>query len=202
MRTPALAGLLAAVVILTGCNRAEPTTNEGASPSPSASSLARQYTLTPQVCAQIKLDDLKLAIPLSVVFEKAVNWDMPANFLYTGGIKCQREYGADTRTLAYVHVGLATYDSPKGARLAYDTRLFKETVEGSLPGVELMSQAHTANDHQLYIHDGNLFVEVLVGVIGDDRTFDQVGIGGNVGSTVESFAGRLVERLRSGQVGG
>lgn len=198
MRTPVLVGLLATVVVLAGCSPAESVTTTP-SASPSAGPATRQYALTPQVCSQIEFDDLKSAIPLPVAEEEAVNWDMPANFMYTGGIQCRRTYGAGTRPVALVTVGIATYDSPKGARLAYDTRLNKETIEGSLSGVEFMSHAHDASDDILYVNDANLFVEVHVSVIDESRTFTQVGIAENVASTIESFTGSLVERLRVGQ---
>ncbi|GIJ81486.1 hypothetical protein SAMN05443287_1152 [Micromonospora phaseoli] len=198
MRTPALAALLVTGVLLAGCGAAETPTEAGQASS-SADPAAREYALTAQVCQQIDFGVLESAIPLSLVEEAATNWLVPANFLYSGGIQCLRGYGAGKRPDVTVAVGMATYGSPEGARLAYDTRLLKETAEGSLPGVELMSYAFDDTEDTLYVRDGNLFVEVRVSTLGENRTFGQVGVGEAVAPAVESFAGRLIEQLRTGQ---
>ncbi|MFI6265387.1 hypothetical protein [Micromonospora sp. NPDC051006] len=200
MRTPIVA-LLAAGLVLGGCSPSAPASvPPSQAPSPSTAAAIPQYVLTAQLCSQIDFDGLKPALPLSVVEEVSNNWRRPANFQFTGGVQCLRSYGVGKRFDVLVAVGLATYRSPEGARLAYDTRLVKETTAGSLPGVELMSQAHDDSQHVLYLRDGNLFVEVRVSPYGDDSTFAQVGIAqGAVAPAAESFAGRLVEQLRAGR---
>ncbi|MGN9889790.1 hypothetical protein [Micromonospora sp. L31] len=196
MRTHMCAGLLAAVLALAGCTATERTTAT-TSASPSSGVAAPHYALTAQACSAIDFEGLKPVVQLSPAEDPvSSNWLVPANFLYTGGVQCTRSYGPAKRPVVVVSVGMATYQSPEGSRLAYDTRLVKETTEGALPGVELMSHRHDDTSDALYLRDGNLFVEVMVTPLGN-RTFAQAGLGPDVASAVEAFAARLVDRLRT-----
>ncbi|MGC5019057.1 hypothetical protein [Micromonospora sp. DT47] len=197
MRTRVHTALLASVLAVSGCTSAEQSTTS-TSPSPSPSEA--RYALTPQICSQIDFSWLDRVIPVPPTGEvNPRNWFEPANFMYTGGIQCMRTHESAERKGAVVTVGLATYKSAEGARLAYDTRLVKQTTEVSLPGIEQVSHAHDDDSERLYVRDGNLFVEVVVLPLGDRTTFAQAGMTeGKVIPAVEELAARVIERLRSG----
>ena len=187
---------------LAGCGSSGQTTT-APSPTASAEVLTHRYRVAPEVCVVFDFAALEGVLRKPRIAGPQVgDWHQPANFLFTGGLRCTQLYGANLAAEAVsVYFNMATYKSATGARLAYDTRLFKDSTGGSLPaGVELTSSSSDEDSYVRSVLDGNMFAQIDVNILPTKRPGPKVSMPDLV-RLMDELVNEAIVRLRKDFVG-